>query len=198
MSPAHPLPTLQPLTAGERRRLLWLAREGISAALRGAAAPTLTDLTAPLIAPAAAFVSLHRAGHLRGCIGTLVADRPLYEAVGRMAVSAAFDDPRFAALTLGEMPTLAIEISRLSPLVPAPPEQVCPGRHGVCIQVGERRGVFLPQVAVQYGWDRETLLSELCLKAMLSPHAWQQPGVGLLIFEAEVFAEDGNDPQLTA
>ena len=187
-------PAFQPLTPDERAALLWLARGGIDAALRGAASPLLTDVTAALAAPTAAFVSLHRDGRLRGCIGTLVADQPLHAAVVRMAVSAALDDPRFEALTPAELPDLAIEISRLSPLVPARPEQVCPGRHGVAIRLGVQRGVFLPQVASHYGWDRETLLSELCLKALLLPHAWENPEAELLIFEAEVFGEDAQPP----
>jgi AmmeMemoRadiSam system protein A len=188
MSRELPL-TMELLTAEERRSLLWLARQGIYAALRGEQTPTLSDPTARLTAPTAAFVSLHREGRLRGCIGTLLADQPLHQTVVHMAVSAAFDDPRFTPLSLPEMRALAIEVSRLSALVPARPEQVCPGHHGVCVRAGDHRGVFLPQVASHFHWDRETLLSEVCVKAMLAPDAWRHPHTHLMIFEAEVFGE---------
>jgi AmmeMemoRadiSam system protein A len=117
-------------------------------------------------------------------------NRPLYRVVAQMALSAAFDDPRFPPLTKSELPGVHIEISRLSPLVPGLPEEVCPGRHGVCVTQGDHRGVFLPQVALEYHWDRETLLRELCRKALLPPDAWRQPGATLMIFEAEVFGEE--------
>jgi AmmeMemoRadiSam system protein A len=190
MNPAPSLPSLHLLTPGERQHLLSLARQAIYAALRHEDGPMPNDLTAPLSEPAAAFVSLHQEGRLRGCIGTLQPDHPLYQTVIKMAVSAALDDPRFSPLSLAEVSTLAIEISRLGPIVPAVPEDVWPGRHGVCVRVGDHRGVLLPQVALHYGWDRETLLSEVCLKAMLSPDAWKHPDTSLTIFEAEVFSED--------
>jgi AmmeMemoRadiSam system protein A len=178
------------LTPAERHELLWLARQSIHAALHGTTAPECRALTAALDAPGAAFVSLHYQGHLRGCIGTLSAERPLCRTVAQMAASAAFDDPRFPPLTQSELPGVVIEISRLSPPVPAVPEDICPGRHGVCVAQGEHRGVFLPQVALEYHWDRETLLRELCRKALLPPDAWRQPGTTLMIFEAEVFGEE--------
>jgi len=107
-----------------------------------------------------------------------------------MAAAAAFDDPRFPPLRADELPATQIEISRLSSLCRAVPEEVVPGRHGACIARGERRGVLLPQVATAYGWDRETFLSQCCLKAGLPPDAWRDPATELLIFEAEVFGEE--------
>jgi AmmeMemoRadiSam system protein A len=182
-----------PLTPAERHELLWLARESIHAALHGTASPECRALTPALDAPGAAFVSLHQQHRLRGCIGTLTAERPLYRTVMQMALSAAFDDPRFPPLTKSELPSAQIEISRLSPLVPASPEEICPGRHGVCMTQGDHRGVFLPQVALEYHWDRETLLRELCRKAFLPPDAWRRPGTTLTLFEAEVFGEADAD-----
>jgi AmmeMemoRadiSam system protein A len=179
-----------PLTSAERHELLWLARQSIHAALHGATAPECRVLTPALDSPGAAFVTLHYQGHLRGCIGTLAAERPLHRTVAQMALSAAFDDPRFPSLTKGELPGVVIEISRLSPPVPTVPDEICPGRHGVCLTQGEHRGVFLPQVALEYHWDRQTLLRELCRKALLPPDAWRQPGTTLMIFEAEVFGEE--------
>lgn len=178
-----------PLTPGERRQLLGLARESIRAALDGQQPPTCATVSAALNEMAGVFVSLHQEGQLRGCIGTVTAERPLYQAVARMAVSAAFDDPRFPPLTRAELPGTTIEISRLSPLVPGRPEQICVGIHGVCLTQGYRRSVLLPQVANHYHWDRHTLLTELCLKAMLPAEAWKHPDTTLMLFEAEVFSE---------
>jgi AmmeMemoRadiSam system protein A len=187
------LGSLPYLTRAERCDLLWLARETIRAAIEAHAPPLCETLTAALSAPAAAFVSLHESdrlrARLRGCIGTLVAETPLHQTVARMAVSAAFDDPRFPALQADELPSIDIEISRLGPLVAARAEQVRPGEHGVCISCRDRRAVFLPQVASSYGWDRDTLLNELCRKALLSPEAWKGADCGITVFAAEVFAE---------
>jgi AmmeMemoRadiSam system protein A len=185
---AHAFP---PLTDAERHDLLRLARDSIRAALRGMAAPANVGSTPSLEQPGAVFVSLHQNGQLRGCIGSMAADRPLAQAVARMAVSAALDDPRFPPLRDSELPATAIEISRLSPLSPAAPEEVCPGRHGVYLLNGASHAVFLPQVARQQHWDRDTLLSELCLKALLPPEAWKRTGTRLLLFEAEVFSDEG-------
>lgn len=180
---------LIPLTTSERLELLWLARESIRSALHKAALPLPRVLTAALRDPGAAFVSLHIDNDLRGCVGTLLAEHSLHITVAQRARSAAFDDPRFSRLTEAELASVEIEISRLSPLVPARPQDVRVGVHGVCISAGERRGVFLPQVALRYDWDRETLLRELCQKALLPPDAWQWPHTSVEIFEAEVFGE---------
>jgi len=180
---------LTPLTTGERRELLWLARESIRAALHKASLPVPRLLTTALREPGAAFVSLHIGNDLRGCVGTLLAEDALHITVAQRARSAAFDDPRFSRLTEVELASVEIEISRLSPLIPVQPQEVRAGVHGVCISAGERRGVFLPQVAQRYGWDRETLLRELCQKALLPPDAWQWPQASVEIFEAEVFGE---------
>jgi len=179
----------QPLTPGERRTLLALARDAIGTALQGAPLPAVASPSPALLRPTAAFVSLHIGATLRGCVGTVTADRPLYIAVAETARSAAFDDPRFPPLNDAELRATSIEISRLGPLVPVRPEQVEPGLHGVCIRFNEHRGLFLPQVATRYQWDRVTLLDELCLKAMLPPDAWRSPAAELLVFEAEVFEE---------
>lgn len=186
-----PLVSLERLTEHERRLLLRLARDSIRAALLQETPPPAIGLTPALQAPAAAFVSLHCRDRLRGCIGTMTAEKPLHETVARMAVAAALEDPRFAPLVATEMSTMVIEISRLSYMRAARPEDVCPGVHGVSLICGEHRGVFLPQVAVAQRWDRETLLRELCRKALLPPDAWRWADSQLLVFVAEVFAEEG-------
>lgn len=180
---------LPPLMAAERRDLLQLARMAIATAFAQVEAHAAIALTPALLDPGAAFVSLHCGSRLRGCVGTLAPDKALHETVAHMARSAAFDDPRFPPLAEIELRDIAIEISRLSSLVAARPEDVRPGYHGVAVSRGEHRGVFLPQVASTYGWDRETLLCEVCRKAFLPPDAWRQPDCGLSVFVAEVFAE---------
>jgi AmmeMemoRadiSam system protein A len=185
-----------PLTATERADLLRLARRSIRSALDGSDLPMLPTPTAALCEPAAAFVSLHLDRRLRGCIGTLLADRPLHRTVAHVARSAAFEDPRFQPLCATELPQIEIEISRLSPTAPACADDVCAGVHGVCVQHGDRRAVFLPQVAALYGWDRETLLAELCRKALLPPDAWRRRGTTLLVFATETFA-DGEGAEIS-
>jgi len=135
------------------------------------------------------FVTLHAAGRLRGCIGYIEAAEPLSQAVRTMACQAAFHDPRFAPLTAGELANIDIEISVLSPLEPVVPGEIEIGRHGVVLEARGRRAVFLPQVASEQGWDRETLLDQLCLKAGLAPGVWRESQTMLSAFSAEVFGE---------
>ncbi len=189
MTPSEPLIRLEPLMVEERRELLRLARASIRNVLEDGRPPILMVASAALTQPCAAFVSLHRDGQLRGCIGTLKIERPLHQTVSQMAVAAAFADPRFPPLLPGDLDFIEIEISRLSALMAARPDQVCPGRHGVCVSYLDRKGVFLPQVATLYNWDRERLLLETCRKADLPSDAWRWPGISLMIFEAEVFRE---------
>ncbi len=139
--------------------------------------------------PRGAFVTLLKDGNLRGCIGTFQTDKPLYEVVQEMALSAALNDPRFPPLSPEELPYIEIEISVLSPLVEGSPEEVQVGKHGVYIVKGPYRGVLLPQVAVEHGWDRETFLDHTCLKAGLPPRCWQDPETKIYLFTAEVFSE---------
>lgn len=142
-----------------------------------------------LASPCGAFVSLHRAGELRGCVGTLAPDRPLAEVVAEMAVAASFHDPRFPPLEREELEEIAIEISVLGPLIEALPEEVVPGLHGVSIAAEGRRAVYLPKVAIEAGWNREQLLEETCRKAGLDDDAWRDPATRLSIFTAEVFGD---------
>jgi AmmeMemoRadiSam system protein A len=187
---------LIPLTVAERQTLLALARASIAAALRGGEVPCLVDPSPLLRECAGAFVSLHEGRQLRGCVGTVAAERPLHENVARMARSAAFEDPRFPPMSADELQKVTIEISRLGRLFEVAPEEVQPGVHGVWVQQGAARAVFLPQVALHHGWDRETLLSELCCKAALAPQAWKQSDVHLRVFLAEVFSEAESAPLL--
>lgn len=138
--------------------------------------------------PLGAFVTLKIDGELRGCIGNVMGDGPLYITVARMAIAAAFEDPRFPALGLGEFEHLDLEISILGPVTECQdPDRIEIGRHGLIIRKGMRSGLLLPQVPVEWRWDRKTFLEHTCMKAGLPKNAWQDPNAQLFWFEAEVF-----------
>ena len=171
----------------ERELLLRLAHRSIELALEGRGID-LTSPTAHLAEPRGAFTTLHLEGELRGCIGFVLPIQSLYAAVAESARAAAFDDPRFQPVTPAEAQHLKIEISVLSPLQPIRPEEVVVGQHGLVATQGNRRGLLLPQVPVEWKWDRETFLAQTCLKAGLPADAWQH-GAQLQAFTAEVFGE---------
>jgi uncharacterized protein len=180
------------LSSTTRRWLLAWARGSIATHLgatthEGAGVPTDAE------APGGCFVSLHtKSGELRGCIGTFTSDGPLWHAVRDMAIAAASRDPRFPSLTRAELDGCHIEISVLSPLRTASAAEIEVGRHGICIERGYQRGVLLPQVAVEYGWDRDTFLEHTCMKAGLPREAWREPGTKIEIFSAEIFGDIGH------
>ena len=177
------------LTAEERKALLRAARESIAAHFERRR-PELPPATGALAEDRGAFVTLHRRdGELRGCVGMMQSDRPLLETVVRMAVASATEDGRFEPVTEAELPGLVIEISALGPLEPIDPEQVEVGRHGLLISGYGRRGVLLPQVPVEHGWDREAFLAHTCHKAGLPAETWRKAGVDLKGFTATVFSE---------
>ena len=186
------MPALSP---GARGRLLRLARAAIEARLAGRPAPAPPDLP-ELSEPRGAFVSLHRRadGALRGCVGYAEALYPLAEAVTRAAVLAATADERFSRLTLEELPEVVLDISVLTPPRPIAAPEVTVGVHGLLVQHGGRRGLLLPQVAVEQAWSREQFLDATCRKAGLEAGCWRVPEVGLLAFEAEVFRECSGTP----
>ena len=138
----------------------------------------------------AAFVTLTSHGALRGCLGSLAADRPLARAIPDLAISSAHEDPRFPRVSRGEVDDLRIEISILSPPRDARPEDVQVGTHGLIVERGRRRGLLLPQVATEHHLDREAFLDAVCQKAGLPPDAWRDPETRLQTFTAEVFGEE--------
>jgi AmmeMemoRadiSam system protein A len=176
------------LSEEERAWLLAHARAAIAERF-GTAPLGAHPPSAVLMNACGAFVSLHRLGELRGCIGTLARDRRLDEVVAEMAVAAAFHDPRFPPLEPEELDDLTLEISVIGPLFEARPEDVVPGVHGVSIAAEGRRAVYLPKVAIEAGWDRVQLLEETCLKAGLAPNGWRDPAIELSVFTAEVFVD---------
>ncbi len=189
--PASPIPPPAVYSAQERALLLQTAHRAIETALADREFLTLPDpksVPAALNQPRGAFCTLHLEGQLRGCVGYVAAIKPLIQTVAETAVSAAFYDPRFPPVTAKEAPHLQIEISVLSLPEPIRPDQVEVGRHGLIVSQGSRRGLLLPQVAPEQGWDAETFLSQTCVKAGLPPDAWRR-GAHLEAFTAEVFGE---------
>lgn len=142
---------------------------------------------------AGAFVSLHEGGKLRGCIGRMVADRALADTVASMAQAAAFEDPRFPPLRQGELASIELEITVLSPMEKLlNVAEIEIGRHGLYLVKGWRSGVFLPQVPVEQGWDRAAYLENLCYKAGLGSEAWRAPDAELFVFEGLILGEARN------
>lgn len=138
--------------------------------------------------PLGAFVSLHKRGELRGCIGMVEGPGPLFKTVKEMAVQAAFADPRFMPLTSGELDELDLEISVLTPLVQIKdPSEIEVGKHGLVVRRRSHSGLLLPQVATEYGWDRYQFLEWTCRKASLPPDAWKDAETRIYIFSADIF-----------
>ncbi len=178
------------LNTADQQLLLQVARDSIEAHLKDKAATPVKTSSPVLSEYRGAFVSLHRRGQLRGCIGYLDAVKPLLQTVREMAAAAAFHDPRFAPLQAGELADLEIEISVLSPMrVIASTDEIEVGKHGLYIVRGLNRGLLLPQVATQYNWSRLAFLEQTCCKAGLPPDAWKDSGTIIYVFTADVFAE---------
>jgi hypothetical protein len=169
-----------------------LARRAIAAALAGRPAPDPPDVPAARL-PRGAFVTLEEPGRvLRGCIGRIAGDRPLGDVVRRVAVSAAREDPRFPAVTPGELAALRIEISVLQEPVRAEglePARLVIGRDGLLVRRGQAVGLLLPQVATEHALGAEAFLAAACRKAGLPPESWREPGTEVFTFQADVFGE---------
>jgi AmmeMemoRadiSam system protein A len=178
------------LNSEQRSRLLQVARQSVRAAVGVAPPPDLSADDPDLTRVQGAFVTLHKQGDLRGCIGHVEGHLPLIETVAEMAEAAALQDPRFPTVTAREEPALHIEISVMSPLsVVRDTNDIEVGRHGLVISSGLRRGLLLPQVATEWGWGRDEFLGHTCLKAGLPQDAWRTKDVRIESFEAEVFGE---------
>ena len=177
-------------TDRDRQLLLTLAREAIQAWV-GAAPAHVPAASEALEEPSGAFVTIHKRGELRGCIGHIEPNEPLGTVVTRCAVAAASTDSRFPPITVEELQQIDIEISVLGPLEAIDgPNQIEVGRHGLVVELGWHRGLLLPQVATEWDWDAETFLAHTCHKAGLPRDAWKH-GATIFRFEAEVFGEAG-------
>jgi AmmeMemoRadiSam system protein B/AmmeMemoRadiSam system protein A len=178
------------LTEEEKASLLEIARSTLEMYIRERETPDVKPLTDRLREKRGAFVTLHKKGELRGCIGYVEAYKPVFEAVRDMAVAASTEDPRFPRVSAGELEDIDIEITVLSPLQRIDdPEKVEVGKHGLIIRRGGYSGLLLPQVPVEQGWDRQTFIEHTCLKAGLAPDAWKQEGTQFLVFTGQVFGE---------
>jgi AmmeMemoRadiSam system protein A len=180
------------LSEAQRRDLLQLARLAVTEAVRNDRLPEKIRLEGIYAERCGVFVTLHVYSKLRGCIGVVEPDEPLGEAIVRCATSAAKSDPRFPPMQPADLEGLQVEISLLSPPAGIAPEVVEIGRHGLLIILGERRGLLLPQVAVEHHLDREQFLAETCRKAGLPRDAWRDQQARIFGFTCEVFAEDSS------
>jgi AmmeMemoRadiSam system protein A len=173
----------------ERKLLLALARRALETAVRDR--EPLQDFPDDEILrqPGGAFVTLHHRGRLRGCVGQLPSKDTLAEVVAHCSKAAALEDPRFEEVSTVELPGIEIEISVLSVPVDVTPEQIQPGKHGLIVSCGLKRGVLLPQVAAQFHWNAQQFLEETCSKADLARDAWKDPATQVEAFTAEVFSE---------
>lgn len=177
------------LKDADKAELLRIARKSIEAVVLGKTVPKFTADSPILGEKMGAFVTLTEGGELRGCIGHIVGTQPLYQTVSQMAIAAATDDPRFSPLSSDEVGRIAIEISVLTPLRKVTsPEEIEVGRDGIYLEKGHNRGLLLPQVATEYGWDRHEFLDHTCLKAGLPRGSWRE-GANIQIFSAQIFNE---------
>jgi len=178
------------LTTAEKKELMAMARQVVEAVVKTGAMPEVKVNSAKLKEPGAAFVTLTKHGQLRGCIGHIIAQEPLYLCVRDVAKSAALEDPRFQPVSPQELPELEYEISILTAPEPVTDlTTVKVGRDGLIMEDGFHRGVLLPQVPVEYSWSRDEFLSETCHKAGMAPDCWQRGGVKVNRFQALVFDE---------
>jgi AmmeMemoRadiSam system protein A len=185
-SPGREFPQPE-FTEEERSILLKLAHESIESALEQRENPL--DPPSPHLAePRGAFTTIYFRGQLHGCVGFVFPVASLYRTIAETARAAAFEDTRFAPVTREEAPDLEVSLSILSGLQPIRAEEVVIGRHGLLISQQGHRGLLLPQVPIEHGWDRVTFLEQACRKAGLPPDAWQK-GATIEAFTAEVFGD---------
>jgi hypothetical protein len=172
----------------EKKSLRQIALNAIEGKLKGVRNNPVGKPTSNLQENRGAFVSLHKNGRLRGCIGQIVPANPLYQTIADMAIAAAFDDPRFDPLTAKEFKDLELEISVLTPMERLKnADEIEIGKHGLYLKKGFYSGLLLPQVAAEYGWDPITFLEETCRKAGLPRNAWKEKNTEIYLFSADIF-----------
>jgi AmmeMemoRadiSam system protein A len=179
------------LTSEEKAQLLEIARNVVESHCRGEKTPEFVFNSPTLQEPRGAFVTLHKEGKLRGCIGHIRAKQPLVNTIVEMAEAAAFHDPRFPPVSSKELGLLDYEISVLTPLQRIKEvDEIEVGKHGIYMKRGSCSGLLLPQVATEWGWDRTTFLEHTCTKAGLPEDAWKDKKTEIYIFSADVFSPD--------
>lgn len=180
----------QELNPNEKAILLTIARQAIETYVRTGKKYVEPREEKALNRRSGCFVSIKQGGQLRGCIGNFQSELPLFREVVEMAIASASKDPRFYPMKTDDLQEFTLEISVLSPLRKIDAiDEIEVGRHGIYLEKGYYRGVLLPQVATEYGWDRETFLRQTCLKAGLAPDAWQAEDTEIYIFSADIFAD---------
>jgi len=179
------------LNSQQKQEILKIAREAIALYLDKKEALKLEPDDPELKKPKGVFVTLYKGSRLRGCIGNIIAAKPLYLEVIEMAIAAATEDPRFSPLKKAELDEARLEVSVLSPLKKVNNiDEVILGTHGVLVKAGPRSGVYLPQVATETGWSKEEFMNSLCAhKAGLVPDAWKKKTCQIYVFTACVFGE---------
>jgi AmmeMemoRadiSam system protein A len=177
------------LSEEEKALLLEIARQAIVSYIETGFLSERHERFPHLLEKRGCFVTIKIEGNLRGCIGNFTSDRPLYQLVREMALSAALKDPRFKPMAKEELNNFTLEISVLTPLRKISAiDEIVVGEHGLYIVKNFSRGVLLPQVATEYGWDRETFLNHTSMKAGMEADAWKN-GADIYIFSADVFNE---------
>jgi AmmeMemoRadiSam system protein B/AmmeMemoRadiSam system protein A len=179
------------LNGEEKKKLLEIARETLETYIRDKKIPKYKITDANICQGRGAFVTLTKNGDLRGCIGRMAADEPLYQVISEMAIQAAVEDPRFPPVRENELKDITIEISVLTPMKPLKSlDDIVVGRDGLLLRKGFNQGVFLPQVPGEQGWDKKAYLENLCYKAGLSDkNAYMDSDAKLSSFQAIVFNE---------
>ena len=183
---------MKQLDRSDQRQLLAIAGRSIEVAVRrGSVAGAVPAPMSPALSePAAAFVTIHERGSLRGCIGLMRFETELWQNVRDAAAAAALDDPRFLPVDESELAALELEISVLDPPVDLPnPSGFVAGRHGIVVERGGHRALLLPQVATEMGWDETQMLEAVCRKANLPSDSWREASTRLFVFESTCFDE---------
>lgn len=180
----------KPLTAAEKTILVDIVRSTIESFVRTGIYAVEPREEKALNARNGCFVTLKQNGQLRGCIGNFQSERPLFKEVAEMAIASASKDPRFYPMKPEDLLDFQVEISVLSKLEKIDDiNRIEVGRHGIYLEKGYYRGVLLPQVAAEHGWDRDTFLKQTCIKAGLPTAAWKAEDAEIYIFSAQVFGE---------
>lgn len=180
----------KPMLKDYQKEALAMVRKTLESVLAGGAIPEFPDAHPKFQEKCGVFVTLKKHGELRGCIGFIEGREALGKAIPRMAMAAALEDSRFPQCRSEELKDIDIEVSILSPMIPVTGiQEIEVGRDGLLLRKGYNSGLLLPQVPTEYGWDKETYLHHLCLKADLPPGSFNSPDAKLMRFTAEVFGE---------
>jgi AmmeMemoRadiSam system protein A len=177
------------LSEAEKRSALQLARTAVVETVSHRKLPSLIPRDGVFAERRGVFVTLHLHGRLQGCIGVVEPDEPLGDAIVRCAASAALEDPRFAPLRAEQLSELSIEISLLSTPAPISAQAIELGRHGLLVVLQAKRGLLLPQVAIEHHLTREQFIEETCRKAGLQREAWRDPEARLFGFTCEIVSD---------